>query len=64
MKAYGLFENIDSVLYVASFAVVAIAAIFAGYKIAFKNERLAEAAPVMVGSLLIGGACQILRSAL
>lgn len=64
MKAYGIFESIDSLLGVASFAVVAIAAVLAGYKIAFRNRRLAEAARVMVGGLLVGGACQVLRAAL
>lgn len=64
MKAHGLFENIDSLLNVASFTVVAIAVIFAGCRIAFGRKRLAEVSPVMVGGLMIGGACQFLRSAL
>ena len=64
MEAYGLFENVDSLLDVTSFAVVAIAVIFAGCSIVFGKRRLVEVAPLMVGGLLIGGACQLLRTLL
>lgn len=58
-KVCGFFSNIQSLLSMASVAVVTIAVIFAGYQIAFAHKRIADVAPILVGGLLIGAAGQI-----
>lgn len=55
------FTNINSLLNVASIAVVTIAVIFAGYQIAFNHKRIGDVAPVLIGGFLIGAASQIAR---
>lgn len=55
------FTNINSLLNVASIAVVTIAVIFAGYQIAFNQKRIGDVAPVLIGRFLIGAASQIAR---
>jgi len=55
------FTNINSLLNVASIAVVTIAVIFAGYQIAFSHKRIGDVAPVLIGGFLIGAASQIAR---
>lgn len=55
----GFFSNIQSILQVASVAVVTIAVIMAGYQIAFAHKRVADVAPILVGALVIGAAGQI-----
>ena len=58
-KVDGFFNNIKSILTVASVSVVTIAVIFAGYQIAFANKRIGDVAPILIGGLLIGAAGQI-----
>ena len=55
------FTNINSLLNVASIAVVTIAVIFAGYQIAFNHKRIGDVAPVLIGGFLIGAAGQIAK---
>src|SRR5690606_3035587 len=55
------FTNINSLLNVASIAVVTIAVIFAGYQIAFNHRRIGDVAPVLIGGFLIGAAGQIAK---
>ena len=55
------FNNINSVLNVASIAIVTIAVIFAGYQIAFNHKRVGDVAPVLIGGFLIGAAAQIAK---
>lgn len=55
----GFFSNIQSILQVATVAVVTIAVIMAGYQIAFAHKRVADVAPILVGALVIGAAGQI-----
>ncbi|MEO8001703.1 MAG: TrbC/VirB2 family protein [Arenimonas sp.] len=58
-KVEGFFNNIQTLLTIASISVVTIAVIFAGYQIAFANKRIADVAPILIGGLLIGAAGQI-----
>jgi type IV secretion system protein VirB2 len=60
-KVCGFFENINSLLNMASIAVVTIAVVFAGYQIAFAHKRIADVAPILIGGLLIGAAGQIAK---
>lgn len=60
-KVKGFFANINSLLNIASIAVVTIAVIFAGYQIAFAHKRIADVAPVLIGGFLIGAAAQIAK---
>ncbi len=53
------FRNINSLLNIASVAVVTIAVIFAGYQIAFAHKRISDVAPVLIGGFMIGAAAQI-----
>ena len=55
------FNNINSLLNVASIAIVTIAVIFAGYQIAFNHKRVGDVAPVLIGGFLIGAAAQIAK---
>ncbi|WP_334179324.1 TrbC/VirB2 family protein [Pseudoxanthomonas sp.] len=55
------FTNINSLLNVASIAIVTIAVIFAGYQIAFNHKRVGDVAPVLIGGFLIGAAAQIAK---
>jgi type IV secretion system protein VirB2 len=55
------FGNLNSLLNIASIAVVTIAVIFAGYQIAFAHKRISDVAPVLIGGFLIGAAAQIAR---
>ena len=58
-KVCGFLGNINSILRLASIAVVTIAVIFAGYQIAFAHKRISDVAPILIGGLLIGAAGQI-----
>jgi type IV secretion system protein VirB2 len=60
-KVCGFFSNINSLLNMASIAVVTIAVVFAGYQIAFAHKRIADVAPILIGGLLIGAAGQIAK---
>jgi len=60
-RVRGFFTNINSLLNVASIAIVTIAVIFAGYQIAFNHKRVGDVAPVLIGGFLIGAAAQITR---
>ena len=53
------FRNINSLLNIASVAVVTIAVIFAGYQIAFAHKRISDVAPILIGGFMIGAAAQI-----
>lgn len=55
------FTNLNSLLNVASIAIVTIAVIFAGYQIAFNHKRVGDVAPVLIGGFLIGAAAQIAK---
>ena len=55
------FNNINSLLNVASIAIVTRAVIFAGYQIAFNHKRVGDVAPVLIGGFLIGAAAQIAK---
>lgn len=57
----GFFSNINSLLNMASIAVVTISVIFSGYQIAFNNKRISEVATILIGGVLIGAAGQIAR---
>lgn len=57
----GFLTNINSILNIASIAVVTIAIIFAGYQIAFAHKRISDVAPILIGAVLIGGAAQFAR---
>ena len=60
-RVCSFFTNINTLLNVASIAVVTIAVIFAGYQIAFAHKRIADVAPILIGGLLIGAAGQIAK---
>ena len=60
-KVKGFFEGLNSLLNIASIAVVTIAVIFAGYQIAFAHKRISDVAPVLIGGFLIGAAAQIAK---
>lgn len=60
-RVTSFFSNINSLLNVASIAIVTIAVIFAGYQIAFNQKRIGDVAPVLVGGFLIGAAAQIAK---
>lgn len=60
-KVENFFSSINSLLNVASIAVVTIAVIFAGYQIAFAHKRISDVAPVLIGGFLIGAAAQIAK---
>jgi type IV secretion system protein VirB2 len=60
-KVNTFFTNINTILRVASIAIVTIAIIFAGYQIAFANKRITDVLPILVGGLLIGAAAEIAR---
>lgn len=58
-KVTGFLGQINTLLNLASIAVVTIAVIFAGYQIAFAHKRIADVAPILIGGFLIGAAGQI-----
>nr|UZH43822.1 TrbC/VirB2 family protein [Lysobacter antibioticus] len=58
-RVSGFINNLNSLLNIASIAVVTIAVIFAGYQIAFAHKRIADVAPVLIGGFLIGAAAQL-----
>lgn len=60
-RVTAFFTNLNSLLNVASIAIVTIAVIFAGYQIAFNHKRIGDVAPVLIGGFLIGAAAQIAK---
>lgn len=60
-KVQGFFQGLNSLLNIASIAVVTIAVIFAGYQIAFAHKRISDVAPVLIGGFLIGAAAQLAK---
>jgi len=58
-KVEGFFTGLNSLLNIASIAVVTVAVIFAGYQIAFAHKRISDVAPILIGGLLIGAAGQL-----
>lgn len=56
-----ILNTINTLLNVASIAIVTIAIIFAGYQIAFAHKRLTDVAPALIGGVLIGAAAQIAK---
>lgn len=60
-KVKGFFEGLNSLLNIASIAVVTVAVIFAGYQIAFAHKRISDVAPVLIGGFLIGAAAQLAK---
>lgn len=60
-RVKGFMENLNSLLNIASVAIVTIAVIFAGYGIAFAHKRLSDVAPVLIGGFLIGAAAQLAK---
>jgi type IV secretion system protein VirB2 len=57
----GFFDNLNSLLNIASIAIVTIAVIFAGYQIAFAHKRISDVMPVLIGGFLIGAAAQLAK---
>lgn len=57
----GFFDNLNSLLNIASIAIVTIAVIFAGYQIAFAHKRISDVMPVLLGGFLIGAAAQLAK---
>jgi len=57
----GVLGTVNTLLNVASFAIVTIAIIFSGYQIAFAHKRITEVAPALIGGVLIGAAAQIAK---
>jgi type IV secretion system protein VirB2 len=60
-RVTGFIGKINSILNVASVAIVTIAVIFAGYQIAFAHKRISDVAPVLIGGFLIGAAAQLAK---
>lgn len=60
-RVKGFITNLNSLLNIASVAIVTIAVIFAGYQIAFAHKRIADVAPVLIGGFLIGAAAQLAK---
>lgn len=56
-----ILNTINTLLNVASIAIVTIAIIFAGYQIAFAHKRITDVAPALIGGILIGAAAQIAK---
>lgn len=54
-------NTVNTLLNVASIAIVTIAIIFAGYQIAFAHKRITDVAPALIGGVLIGAAAQIAK---
>lgn len=48
--------NVNAILVLVSISVVAIAIIWAGYKMIFQSARLSDVANILIGGTLIGGA--------
>ena len=63
-KVGGFFEGLNSLINLASIAVVTVAVVFAGYQIAFNHKRISDVAPVLIGGFLIGAAAQIAKMVL
>lgn len=49
-------NNVNAILVTVSISVVAIAIIWAGYKMIFQSARLSDVANILIGGSLIGGA--------
>ena len=60
-RVTGFLAKLNSILNVASVAIVTIAVIFAGYQIAFAHKRISDVAPVLIGGFLIGAAAQLAK---
>ena len=60
-KVGGFFTGLNSLINLASIAVVTLAVVFAGYQIAFNHKRISDVAPVLIGGFLIGAAAQIAK---
>jgi type IV secretion system protein VirB2 len=60
-RVNNFFTNLNSLLNIASIAVVTIAVIFAGYKIAFAHSKISDVAPVLIGGFLIGASAQLAK---
>lgn len=60
-RVSNFFTNLNSLLNIASIAVVTIAVIFAGYKIAFAHSKISDVAPVLIGGFLIGASAQLAK---
>lgn len=60
-RVTGFLGKLNSILNVASVAIVTIAVIFAGYQIAFAHKRISDVAPVLIGGFLIGAAAQLAK---
>ena len=58
-KVEGFMDNILKVMTGVSLVIVTIALIWAGYKFLFKHADIMEAAKILGGGLLIGGAAEI-----
>ena len=58
-RVTNFFTEINTLLKIASLAVVTIAIIFAGYQIAFNHKRISDVMPVLIGGFLIGAAAQL-----
>jgi len=52
-------ENVKTALMAASVVSVTVAVLWAGYKILFGGQTFREAAPILIGGIVIGAASQI-----
>ncbi|KQZ67825.1 MULTISPECIES: TrbC/VirB2 family protein [unclassified Lysobacter] len=60
-RVKGFINNLNTLLNIASVAVVTIAFIIAGYQIAFAHKRISDVAPILVGGFVIGAAAQLAK---
>lgn len=58
-KVNTLMQSVQTALYAVSAIVVTIAIMWAGFKIAFQGNTLREAAPPLLGGIIIGAASGI-----
>ncbi|MEH6414563.1 TrbC/VirB2 family protein [Pseudomonas sp. CGJS7] len=60
-RVTSFFGNLNSLLNIASVAIVTIAVIFAGYQVAFAHKRITEVASILIGGFMIGAATQVAK---
>lgn len=58
-KVNDIMDNVATALTAASVITATVAILWAGYKVLFGGQTFREAAPILIGGLLIGGAAQI-----
>lgn len=58
-KVNSIMEKVSSALQTAAVVTVTVAVFWAGYKIVFGGQTFREAAPILIGGVVIGSAAQI-----